>query len=413
MEGSSLQDTERCQQELPSDSNQLPTLKSPQQTLQDGTTASPVSELPYWLALLYAPKIGPATFQRILSICQEPKALFEADPGDVLGETLRLPAPTLAYLRQPDWGRVEQDLAWAEKADCHILPIGHRHYPALLKEITDPPPLLFVRGQPAVIALPQLAIVGSRNPSAGGRQIAHDTARRLATTGLVITSGMALGIDAASHEGAMEAGMTVAVTGTGLDRIYPARHRDLAHRIVEQGAIVSEFPLGTPPIANNFPRRNRIISGLSLGTLVVEAAVQSGSLITARIAADQGREVFAMPGSIHNPLSRGCHALLRQGAKLVENVTDILEELGPLASVAITAIAQEQNEIRHDTSGNDDCHFPDMSNPVIENMGFEPISIDRLVERCGLTPETVSSMLLSLELQGRVTSIGGLYSRTD
>ena len=219
---------------------------------------------------------------------------------------------------------------------------------------------------------------------------------------------MALGIDAASHKGALQEGLTVAVAGTGPDRIYPASHRELAHRIVEQGAVVSEFPLGTPPLASNFPRRNRIISGLSLGTLVVEAAVKSGSLITARLASEQGREVFAIPGSIHNPLSRGCHMLIRQGAKLVENITDILDELGPLVSLVIEKMPQEMKEAkREQIDGDNNQNF------VIENMGFEPISIDVLVERCGLTPEKVSSMLLSLELQGRVTSTGGLYSRND
>ena len=237
--------------------------------------------------------------------------------------------------------------------------------------------------------------------------MAEDFARTLVGTGLTITSGLALGIDAASHVGAVEAGMTIAVAGTGLDRVYPSRHRDLAHRILEQGAIVSEFPPGTPSIAANFPRRNRIISGLSLGTLVVEAALKSGSLITARLAAEQGREVFAIPGSIHNPLSRGCHQLIQQGAKLVENVEDILEELGPLAAVTLEAFKTDANHhlMSHPVA--------DSPNPLIENMGFEPISIDILVERCGLTPEAVSSMLLTLELQGRVTSAGGLYSRID
>ena len=264
-----------------------------------------------------------------------------------------------------------------------------------------------MRGNPEVLGMPQLAIMGSRNPSPGGRHVAHEIARQLVMAGLAITSCLALGIDAASHEGALDSGTTIAVAGTGLDRIYPARHRDLAHRIVDRGAIVSEFPLSTAPVAHNFPRRNRIISGLSLGTLVVEAAVKSGSLITARMATEQGREVFAMPGSIHNPLSRGCHELIRQVAKLVENVTDILEELGPLASWVIEAVNGKSEACRKCDQGES------TQNPVIENMGYEPISIDTLVERCGLTPESVSSMLLTLELQGRVTSTGGLYSRID
>jgi DNA processing protein len=230
--------------------------------------------------------------------------LFKAKPESVLGEDLKLNHKTLGYLRNPDWKRVENDLAWVNKPDCHIFSINDRRYPALLREIADPPPILFVRGNPDVLETPQVAIVGSRNPSAGGRSFARDIARQLAQAGLTITSGLALGIDAAGHEGALEAGLTVAVAGTDLDRIYPSRHRDLAHRIVEKGALVSEFPLGTVPIASNFPRRNRVITGLSLGTLVVEAALQSGSLISARLAADQGRDVFSIPGSVHNPLSR-------------------------------------------------------------------------------------------------------------
>jgi DNA processing protein len=347
-------------------------------------------------------------FQRILSAGIKPGELFENPAGDVLGKGLKLSAKTLAYFKSPSWDRVEKDLDWAGKSGCQIICLSDSLYPSLLKEIPDPPPMLFVRGNSEVLSMPQLAVVGSRNPSAGGRQLANDYARQLAQTGLTITSGLALGIDAASHEGAMQAGFTLAVAGTGPDRIYPARHRELAYRIVEQGAIISEFPLGTPPLASNFPRRNRIISGLSLGTLVVEAAVKSGSLITARLASEQGREVFAIPGSIHNPLSRGCHALIRQGAKLVENITDILEELGPLASLAIEGMPEELKAV-----GQGNIDAADIQDPVIEKMGFEPISIDSLVERCGLTPEKVSSMLLSLELQGRVTSTGGLYSRND
>jgi len=383
----------------------------PKESSQTDQVPSSADELRYWLAILYAPGIGAITFQRILSAGISPQQLFELPVADVLGDRVTLPSKTLAYIRNPDWSKVEKDLAWAEKSGCHILSLADPLYPLLLKEIPDPPPLLFVRGNPNVLSLPQLAIVGSRNPSAGGRQIAQDYAIQLAQTGLTITSGMALGIDAASHEGALQEGLTVAVAGTGPDRIYPARHRELAHRIVEQGAIVSEFPLGTPPLASNFPRRNRIISGLSLGTLVVEAALKSGSLISARLASEQGREVFAIPGSIHNPLSRGCHALIRQGAKLVEGIPDILEELGPLAAVALEAMPEELAG-NQDNSYSLDIQDP-IIEPMIENMGFEPISIDLLVERCGLTPEKVSSMLLSLELQGRVTSTGGLYSRND
>ena len=367
--------------------------------------------LRYWLALLHAPGIGPATFQRVLECFPDPRVLFD-QPQLLQKEALqkvglKLPPKAISYLKRPNWTDVDNDLRWAEDGQCHILTLTDPRYPTLLKEITDPPPVLFVRGDHAVLTQAQLAIVGSRNPSAGGKQTAYDFAQSLALNGLCITSGLALGIDAASHLGALDAGgATIAVAGTGLDRIYPARHRDLGHRIVEQGAIVSEFPPGTPPIASNFPRRNRIISGLSLGALVVEAALKSGSLITARLASEQGREVFAIPGSIHNPLTRGCHALIGQGAKLTENTQDILEELGPLATLALENQPVTDNPT-HATAPSISDH------PLLKDLGFEPTSIDTLVDRSGLTAEAVSSMLLILELQGIVASSGGLYSRIN
>lgn len=367
-------------------------------------TIPDTDELRYWLALMRAPGIGSVHFQRLLDYYGSPRALFESAPSATDGDPT-LPARTRAYFKRPYWKQVDTDLHWAEADDRHIIVLHDPRYPLLLREIPDPPPLLFVRGNPALLAVPQLAIVGSRNPSAGGRQSAQDFAHQLALAGLTITSGLALGIDAASHLGALEAGKTtLAVAGTGPDRIYPARHRELAQRLVEHGAMISEFPPGTPPVASNFPRRNRIISGLSFGTLVIEAALQSGSLITARLAAEQGREVFAIPGSIHNPLARGCHALIRQGAKLTETVIDILEELGPLAATSRTA-STAPTPIQRPTDP--------PTNSLINDMGYEPASIDTLVVRSGLTPEVVSSMLLTLELQGRVTSTGGLYSRSD
>jgi DNA processing protein len=366
------------------------------------------TDLRYWLALLRAPGVGCVHFQQILQYFDTPEALFTT-PESAWPEALSLPTKTRAYLRNPDWRGVEADLQWAEAEACHILSLHDPRYPLLLKEIPDPPPLLFARGAIDALSHPQLAVVGSRNPSAGGRQLAYDFAQQLADAGLTITSGLALGIDAASHQGALDGGGdTLAVAGTGLDRIYPARHRELGLRILEQGAIISEFPPGTPPLASNFPRRNRIISGLSLGTLVVEAAVKSGSLITARLAAEQGREVFAIPGSIHNPLSRGCHTLISQGAKLTESTADILSELGPLAAASLDA-PDHHSETRNTALQ----HLDSAYQRLIENMGFGPISIDTLVTRSGLTPETVSSMLLTLELQGHVSSTGGLYSRTD
>ena len=376
------------------------------------------SDLAYWLALLHAPGVGPVTFLSLLDHYTTPRALFEAGPIQDSSEriTARISAATVEYLRNPDWATVEKDLAWLAQPDNHIITLHDPAYPALLKQIADAPPVLFVHGQPEALARPQLAMVGSRNPSAGGKETAHDFARHLASVGLTITSGLALGIDAASHQGALCAdghadgearGATIAVTGTGLNRVYPARHRALAHSIAERGALVSEFPFGTPPLPENFPRRNRIISGLSAGVLVVEAALQSGSLITARLAGDQGREVFAIPGSIHNPLARGCHALIRQGAKLVENVHDILEELGTFNLDMLRESRQPA-----DFGPGEELDVDDNQLKLLNFMDFSPASVDSLISRSGLTPEQVSSMLLVLELHNRVESVaGGLYIR--
>ena len=312
-------------------------------------------------------------------------------------------------LKTPDWQQVKLDLEWLASPNRFILTLDDSRYPTLLKEISDPPPLLFVQGDVSCLQAWQLAIVGSRNPTPSGRDSAFEFARFMAGGGLHICSGLADGIDAAAHKGALAAGgKTIAVVGTGLDRVYPAKHRDLAHQIVQQGAIVSEFPLGTPPFAENFPRRNRIISGLSLGTLVVEAALKSGSLITARMAMEQGREVFAMPGSIHNPLARGCHQLIRDGAKLVENADHIIDELGALAEFAQIADPKANSEIA-DAQPQDDVEYQQL----FEHLGFDPIHIDELILRSGLTADAVSSMLLLLELQGRVSALpGGRYTRT-
>ena len=259
--------------------------------------------------------------------------------------------------------------------------------------------MLHVIGDRRLLSTPQLAIVGSRNPSPMGQENARAFAKSLAGAGLVITSGMALGIDGAAHRGALEAGgKTIAVAGTGLDRVYPSRHRDLAHDIAKHGALVSEYPLGMPPRPENFPVRNRLISGLSLGTLVVEAALRSGSLITARLATEQGREVFAIPGSIHSPQAKGCHALIRQGAKLVESAQDILEELGPLASVATHAVYDNAVSV---------CQLDPPTAALLKQIGHDPVSVDALIERSGLTADVVSSMLLQMELNGLVSNCPG------
>ena len=374
--------------------------------LNGGESSRP--DLHYWLALGRTPGVGAITFRRLLACVGSPQTLFEL-PASERRHLASLPPAAHAFLAAPDWGRVEADLRWAESAGRHILTLEDPRYPSLLKEIADPPPLLFVQGEPALLARPQIALVGSRNPTAGGRHLAEDFAAALSDVGLVVTSGLALGVDGAAHRGALRvAGKTLAVAGTGLDRVYPARHRDLARQVAEQGALVSEYAVGTPPLAPNFPRRNRIISGLSTGVLVVEAACRSGSLITARLAAEQGREVFALPGSIHNPLARGCHQLIREGAKLVESVDDILEELGPLAAVS-RVMAQETLAA---TAASTEPVSAEQER-LFTAMGYEPVSIDELVSRSGLTAHEVSSMLLSMELQGCVTASGGRYCRIE
>ncbi len=369
--------------------------------------AVPQDDLRYWLALHRTPGLGAIAFQRLLDRFSSPREFFTL-PASERRCALPLPPAGCAFLAAPAWDKIESDLRWAEAESRTVLTLHDPDYPQLLKEIADPPPLLFVCGNPALLSRPQIAIVGSRNPSAGGCSLAEDFALSLCRSGLIVTSGMALGIDAASHRGALRAkGGTIAVAGTGPDRIYPARHRSLAQAIVAQGAIISEFSPGTPARPGNFPRRNRIISGLSLGVLVVEAACKSGSLITARLAAEQGREVFALPGSIHNPLARGCHQLIRQGAKLVEDISDILEELGPLAAVTgYKSVGVGGNITDTETLPADQLQ-------LLTSLAFEPTSIDTLVERSGLTADVVSSMLLHMELQGRVTSSGGRYCRVD
>ncbi|HEX2668228.1 MAG TPA: DNA-processing protein DprA [Gammaproteobacteria bacterium] len=317
-------------------------------------------------------------------------------------------------MRAPDRAAAEQDLNWIQRSGARLLTVTDPTYPPLLKQIPDPPFALFLRGDVALLSAPQLAMVGSRNPSVEGRRNAEEFAEYLTRCGLVITSGMALGIDAASHKGALKAGPTVAVWGTGLDRPYPPRNRELAEEIAAKGVVVSEFPPGTPPLPTHFPRRNRIISGLAVGTLVVEAAKQSGSLITARLASEQGREVFAIPGSIHNPMARGCHRLLRDGAKLVESAADILEELAPLLGLSLSDTMGTDSGAQVPEAAGDAAPEDPEYKLLLNSLDYAPTSVDALVERTGLTPDVVSSMLLMLELQGHVeASPGGRYSRVN
>lgn len=361
---------------------------------------TPRQDFEAWLRLTLVPSVGPAIQRTLLSALGPPDSVLGASHAaltDIIGSK-----SADQLLKGPDPGLLEKTLAWLEEPHNHLLTLADTDYPAPLLEISDPPTLLYLTGQPASLDSRMLAIVGARSATTPGMVNAQAFARTLAESGLTIVSGLALGIDAAAHQGALEAGgSTIAVIGTGADRVYPARHRALAHEIAAQGAIISELPLGTPPAAFHFPRRNRIIAGLSRGVLVVEAAPDSGSLITARLAVENGREVLAIPGSIHSPLSRGCHHLIRNGAKLVETAADVLEEL-PWDTPA--AAPQETSRTHHE----DDPQTA----AVLTALAYDPIDIDTLSERCGLTVDALYAILLALELRGRIACLpGSRYQR--
>lgn len=382
-----------------------------------------------WLKLARIPGIGPCMLAGLVESFGSVAAILKADDRALRAAGLSTEA--ISLLRDEMPAEVAAALEWAERPGNHLVTPDGPRYPPLLREIPLPPLVLYVMGDADLLAQPQLAIVGSRNPTPQGLANAREFARHFAEAGVIVTSGLALGIDGAAHEGALAAGgRTIAVIGTGADRVYPARHRDLARRIAESGALVTEFPLGTKAHPGNFPQRNRIISGLSFGVLVVEAAQASGSLITARLATEQGREVFAIPGSIHNPLTRGCHALIRQGAKLVETAADIVEELGWIGleppENANRSLSQSLRHSRGENlhpsplpgegSGergerNDEKPDPDYAK-LLDALGYDPATIDALVARSGLTVAAVSSMLLLMELDGRVATLpGGRYQR--
>jgi len=370
--------------------------------------------LRHWLALTHVNTLGPVRIHSLLALFNTPADIFAA--GRSGWREAGLSEKLIEQLAVPDWDKVDADLAWAEQENANIITLADERYPPLLKNIPDAPPVLYTLGQPEILKLPQVAIVGSRNPTHAGIETAHNFAAYLASMGITVTSGMAMGIDAAAHEGALASmansafkgsGYTVAVTGTGLDRVYPAKNREIAHKIAENGLLVSEYSPGTPPLPGNFPRRNRIISGLSMGVLVVEAALQSGSLITARLASEQGREVFAVPGSIHHALAKGCHTLIREGAKLVETAAHILEELGAFSSML--ASPEASSEEKSQTELNSAPGVDDEYKQVLQCIDFEPTSVDKVVERSGLTADAVCSMLLVLELQGYVTALSGGY----
>ncbi len=354
----------------------------------------------HWLAALHFKKIGPVKLHRWLSLMNNDiKQIFSAPEKQL--HSIGLTTDEVSAVKNPNWSAAKKDLLWCEKNSCHIVLYSESEYPFLLKQIYSPPLLLFVRGNKNMLTSMQLAMVGSRKATTTGIDTAYQFAASLAKQGLTITSGMALGIDAASHRGAMQYGHTVAVMGAGLQHIYPAVHRKLADDIMQHGALVSEFVPSLTPRARNFPLRNRLISGLSKGVFIIEAALKSGSLITAKYALEQNREVFAMPGSIHNPQARGCHFLLRQGAKLVETVTDILDEFDEV---------KQKLEFVGGSPHMDD--LDDKQRHLLAHVGYEVTSMEVIMMRSGLTAGQVSSMLLSLELKGYVQIALGGYTRT-
>ena len=359
-------------------------------------------ELKSWLQLSLVPGLGAATLRRLLAEFGLPEHVLEADRGQL---RRHLPPVVVDSLDSPEVLRaVDHALAWADQVQHSIVTIADSTYPKRLLEVPDPPLLLYCVGRAALLDRPSLAIVGSRNATPSGNQNAEQFARALSEAGLAIVSGLALGIDAAAHRGGLAGvGSTIAVFGTGVDLIYPRQNQALAARIAEDGLLISEFALQTPSRRENFPRRNRVISGLAQGCLVVEAALASGSLITARAAADQGREVFAIPGSIHSPLAKGCHALIKSGAKLVETADDVLSELSGFHARSGTA-ANSVSTAQVAPKGSE--------SPLLAHLDFDPVEIDSLCARSGLPAQQVSAELLRLELAGVIAALpGGRYQR--
>ncbi|MDB5964240.1 MAG: dprA [Polaromonas sp.] len=382
-------------------------------------------DLKAWLRLTLSPGVGNDTARRLLATFGSAQAIFEQ--GDSTLRQLGTARLSLAIREEPPAlaALLDTTLAWlAAGDDRSVVTLGDPDYPSSLLDIEDPPLMLYMlgallpRAQAATKNIatssmpPRLAIVGSRNPTPQGEINARAFASSFGATGLCIVSGLALGVDGAAHEGALlGGGTTIAVVGTGLDRVYPKKHLELAHRIARQGMIISEFPLGTPPLNSNFPKRNRIISGLSRGVLVVEAALKSGSLITARLATEQGKDVFAIPGSIHSPQSRGCHWLIKQGAKLVENAQDVLEELKLPQGAAATRSADVPDDVLGEP-GESEADDPPQDDSLLAALGFDVVSLDALQARTGMATPLLQARLLELELEGVLTRLpGGLFQR--
>lgn len=356
-------------------------------------------DLESWLNLHLIEGLGGESLRRLLVAFGSPAGVLSASVA-ALERTVK-PAVAERIQQGADRAKIAAVLKWLEDPVNTIITLADADYPAQLLNIPDPPPLLYFKGRRELLRFPALAVVGSRNATPQGLSNAEAFAESASNAGLCIVSGLALGIDTAAHQGGLRGyAASIAVVGTGLDIVYPAKNHSLAHKLAKEGALISEFPLGTPAIGRNFPRRNRIISGMSHGCLVIEAALQSGSLITARQALEQGREVMAIPGSIHSPLSKGCHALIKQGAKLVENIQDILDELNCLP---VTACKPPEDPGNGEAAGDA---------VLLNHLGYDAVDIDTLCARSGLTAEVVSAMLLTLELDGQVSSLpGGCYQR--
>lgn len=360
---------------------------------------SRMPDLESWLNLHFIEGLGGESLRRLLVAFGGPDGVLSASAAAL--ERIVKPSVAERIRQGADRDKIVPVLKWLEDPVNAIITLADADYPAQLLNIPDPPPLLYFKGRRELLQFPALAVVGSRNATPQGLSNAEAFSESASNAGLCIVSGMALGIDTAAHQGGLRGcAASIAVVGTGLDIVYPAKNHSLAHKLAKEGALISEFPLGTPAIGRNFPRRNRIISGISHGCLVIEAALQSGSLITARQALEQGREVMAIPGSIHSPLSKGCHALIKQGAKLVENIQDILDELHCLPATSYRqSNNQEVGEAAEDAE-------------LLKHLGYDAVDIDTLCARSGLTAEIVSAMLLTLELDGQISSLpGGCYQR--
>ncbi len=365
-------------------------------------------ELAVWLRLLETPKVGRESARRLLAAFGSAEAVLAASTAarrEIVGS---VQAAALATAPESFEALLASTLAWlaaTAEEPRDVIVLGDPRYPQTLLECGDPPLLLYAQGRFELLQAESIAVVGSRHPTPQGSANARALSRQLSEAGLTIVSGLAIGVDGAAHEGGLEGtGSTVAVVGTGLDSVYPRRHLGLAHRIARQGLIVSEYSLGTPPLALHFPARNRIIAGLARGTLVIEAVLRSGSLITARLAVESGREVFAIPGSIHSPQSRGCHALIKQGAKLVEAAEDILEELRPTSRPAMPAPATDSDTLPPSSP----------ADPLLAALGFDPVTLDALVARTGWPAAELNTRLLDLELDGQVARLPGqLFQRIE